>query len=71
MATDVKNGAGGDTGNAQNGQILIKTGIKHRQTLQPNGYSEFTIAGFDTSPPGMNLTNMSQYPRYYQGDTNN
>lgn len=61
MAADIKNFAGGDTGTAKNGRTSIKsaqTGNIQQQsdTLNSSGFTEFTIADFDNSPPGTNLS---------------
>ncbi len=71
MATDVKNKDGGDTGNSINGRTLIRTGRAKSQTLSSPGESQFTIAGFDTSPPGAILMDRLDNERFYSGDTPN
>jgi hypothetical protein len=73
MATDVKNIAAGDTGAVKNGRTVIKLGragtlAQRFQSLDSPGYTEFTISGFDTSPPGCVLADRFDDPRYYTGD---
>lgn len=73
MATlDVKNANGLDTGPSKNGKTVINTariGNNLGQFLKSPGYSEFAVAGFDTSPPGCILKDRIDDPRYYSGDT--
>lgn len=73
MATDVKNFAGLDSGEAKNGRTVVKLGkagslAQRFAALDSPGYTEFTIAGFDTSPPGCILSDRFDDPRYYTGD---
>lgn len=73
MATDVKNFAGGDTGASKNGRTVVRTAkagslAQRFRALDSVGYTEFTIAGFDTSPPGCILADRLDDPRYYTGD---
>lgn len=71
MATDVKNIAGGDTGNAENGRsvvLIAQAGTARVATLDSAGLSLFSIADFDNSPPGCVLADRFDDPRYYTGD---
>ena len=77
MANSVKNLAGGDTGNANNGRTVVLTartaaaaGLSGRvQTLDSPGFSNFSISDFETSPPGADLDIRFDDVRYYTGDS--
>jgi len=77
MADTVKNLAGGDTGNANNGRAVVKTartsvaaGVAGKvQTLDSRGFSNFLIADFDTTNFGTNLDIRLDDIRFYTGDT--
>jgi len=72
MANTVKNSAGGDTGQVQNGITTIKTGRTTVQQLNSPGFDDtFDIASFDlnaTPQDGTNLDERFDDPRYYTGD---
>lgn len=75
MATDVKNNAGGDSGSSYNGRAVIYTGARAGTAAQKKAVLDspmieiFTLAGFDTSPPGCILADRLDDPRHYTGDT--
>ena len=76
MSTDVKNSAGGDTGNSKNGSITVR-GAKSNFQYQDGavGNNAYSIAKFDlkytdTSDPldAADLADRFDDPRYYTGD---
>lgn len=74
MATlDVKNIAGTDTGNTQNGRVVVRaakagSAAQRKKTLQADGYYEFVIDDFDNGS-GPVIKDRFDDPRYYSGDT--
>lgn len=74
MATDVKNIAGGDTGNVNNGGVTVQGNRNNYQYIS-DGNVLHPIAKFDlqesvTSDPadGAKLVDRFDDPRYYNGD---
>lgn len=76
MSTDVKNKAGGDTGDTLNGQITVRTnrnGYKSQAAAEGNrlyAISKFDLKYTDTSDPTDAFDTADRFddPRYYQGD---
>jgi len=70
MANTVKNNQGGDSGNSNNGRIIIKTGRINTQSLDSIGYSTFPIEDFDNNGlgEGPNLDIRFDEIRYWTGD---
>ena len=75
MATEVKNGAGGDTGSSLNGRITVKSNRNETQSYDPADVDQYLIAKFDlkytdtaVAIDGADLADRFDDPRYYQGD---
>lgn len=67
MSLDVKNIAGLNTGNSQNGRVTVKGNRNdHQQQAAAAGPVEYDLEDFDNVGPVMK--DRFDDPRYYQGD---